>query len=98
MESQVATIAPVRGGWLVRRPYGVEMTVDDVRLARYKLVELIDPGNSYEVSRQLVLVNPTGTRVHDFTVFLDWNNDEERSASICPEEGGAWSSGVDSGL
>ena len=83
---------------MVRSPCGVEMTVDDVRLARYKLAELIDPGNSYEVSRQLVLVDPTGARVHNFTVFLDWNNDEDRSASICREECGAWSSGVDSGL
>lgn len=92
MQPQVATIVPIQGGWLVRSRCGAEATVDDVRLARYKLAELIDPANSYEVARQLVLVDPTGARVHAFTVFLDWNNDEGRSASIADDlpEGCRW--------
>lgn len=90
---ETATIVPVEEGWLVRGARGLEVVVGDLREATYAIARLIEPDHWYEVTRSLVLVDPSGVPVHAFTVFFDWNNDDARVRALAGEvapEGCRW--------
>ncbi|WP_194829007.1 amidase [Nocardia sp. XZ_19_231] len=47
----------------------------------------------YEIAGDLALVDASGTRMHAFTLFFDWNNDEPRLCAVAdeaPPEGCRW--------
>ncbi|MEU5408691.1 hypothetical protein [Nocardia asteroides] len=82
---ETAIITPTKRGWRVRSSCGQEVEVDDIRYATFDIAKLIDPARWYEIARDLVLVDPNGARLHPFTVFFDWNNDETRISAIAAE-------------
>ncbi|MFE3322013.1 hypothetical protein [Nocardia sp. NPDC059195] len=90
---ETATIAPVKGGWLVRSRNGLEVVVEDIRFATFDIARLIDPDRWYEIARDLVLVDERGAPMNAFTLFFDWNNDDARLSAIddeVPPEGCRW--------
>ncbi|NKX90977.1 hypothetical protein [Nocardia coubleae] len=86
------TITPVESGWVVRVPSGAEAVVDDLRSAAFDAARLMDPDRWYEIGQELVLVDAGGARVHAFTLFFDWSNDEAqvRAISENPPPGCRW--------
>ncbi|MFC4127215.1 hypothetical protein [Nocardia rhizosphaerae] len=81
----IATITPTEGGWLVRVPTGAEAVVDDIRYAAFDAAKLIDPDRWFEITRDLVFVDASGTQVHAFTLFFDWSNDEADLGAIAED-------------
>jgi hypothetical protein len=82
---ETATITPVEGGWLVRSPRGLEVVVEDLRFATFDIARLIDPDRWYEIAREVVLVDASGTLMHAVTFFFDWNNDEARLSVLADD-------------
>ncbi|MET9214848.1 MULTISPECIES: hypothetical protein [unclassified Nocardia] len=82
---EIATITPVDGGWRIRSSCGQEVEVEDLRGATFDIAKLIDPDRWYQIARDLILVDTSGTHLYPFTVFFDWNNDEARISAIADE-------------